>query len=884
MATRLRLVSLLAAVLLAAVVGVGSFLATGSSDKASAGIVAGEFSLETTAAAVVPLGSNVTVGVRNDHDGAISYQAAQWKIDYPQTFMDFVSAAKDAAAPAQCASISDNGDALSLGCLDTTGPNLTYSGNAFNAVFQCYDQASDGVDNDLDTIIDNEPYILPNVAVWALVESTGATAKTFVKIGTTAQTIHVHSGSTACVPTADISTTKTADAFVVAGGVVNNTVVSTNNGPQNWTAAVVVDDMPEPGGDYTIPPLGTVDIDVNGDTVPDIAGAPCVPGYLPASAVDTDGDTVPDVIQANVMACIADLLVPGLSIAPGGSITLTHQYQTTADSCNRTLIDVGMGVSLDTGFAGPVVEIVDPDFLDGIDFPPGGDDNFAIGITQVGDCQVTLAKTGPGAGAVGDSSSYSISVTNAGPSAATNLTVTDNVDPALTVTSATATGGGDCTATVGNAVSCSWASLAAGSETITINFDMVTPGLVCNSADATWTRFPSGSAASNETCFTMIPPYNGIVKGVDTDGDTVIDLTPAQGQDTILVNLWLCVDQATDGIDNDGNSTVDDELPTCTNTGEGDLDIGELIFSSADCDTRNDDDDGDGLPVDATDGSGINVARPECPQPTLADYNLGLVDKDGGELPEGLGAFEFQLKFDHKIFDITITEAGSDGVDNNNDNLGGADLIDNNGDTVIDEVGEDLVDEPAESAWLTNGRVANCTMTIITENDIRFGCVSTGTGLGFGQVSGVLGATIHVAPEADLYFRIRPTKDNGVVRRLLDENCEIADIYGDIFPNTNAGLTNDCTDIDITIRKLEGDVNSDCNVDVEDAQLIAFRYGSFFGHLVYDLNYDLEPWPTADFDIDIKDLQFVFGRDGSSCADPIPSQQLPQAASGVGQP
>jgi hypothetical protein len=331
------------------------------------------------------------------------------------------------------------------------------------------------------------------------------------------------------------------------------------------------------------------------------------------------------------------------------------------------------------------------------------------------------------------------------------------------------------------------------------------------------------------------------VKAVDLNGDTDTadpGETPAEGEDTIQVNVWLCVDQATDDIDNDGNSTADDEPATCDGPGQGDLTVFETIFTREDCDTRNDDDDGDGEPV--SNDPNTPGYRPECPSPTLQDYiddidgdGNGNVDKDGGELPEGLGAFEFQLKFDHKIFDITITP---------------------------------------DSDWLPVGRTANCTMTIVTENDIRFGCVSTGSVLGFPQASGAIGATITVSPEADLIFRIRPTKDNGVVRRLLDENCEVADIFGDIFPLTNAGLTEDCTDVDITIRRLEGDVDTDCDVDVNDAQRIAFRYGSFFGHLVYDQNYDMEPWPTADFDIDIKDLQFVFGRDGSTCQTPLPEQ------------
>jgi hypothetical protein len=458
----------------------------------------------------------------------------------------------------------------------------------------------------------------------------------------------------------------------------------------------------------------------------------------------------------------------------------------------------------------------------------------------------------------------------------------------------------------GSEFPCTAAVLAAGDSTvIEVDFEVST-GEFCNEATVEWA---DPMATSAEVCTTVIPPFNGLVKGTDIDGDSTVDF-PAQGEDTILSNLWICVDHATDGVDNDGDSTVDNEDETCENKNEQALEIGEYIFSSEDCDTRNDDDDLDGLPingpsiyadedgvdndgdtvvdndgelaaagsngldddddgfVDELDEAGLDdtteVANPGfnegCPLPTLQDYVDGLVDKDGGEEPEGLGAFEFQLKFDHKIFDIEIEAA-----DPNEDN---------NGDTVVDELDD----------W-ANGRITNCSMTIITENDIRFGCVTVGDSpLGHAQVSGILGASITVSPEADLIFRLRPGKDNGVVRRLLDENCEIADIFGDIFPDTNAGLTQDCTDVDVTVRRLEGDIDADCTVGVLDAQRIAFRYGSFFGQLLFNQVYDLEPFVTGDFDIDIKDLQFVFGRDGSTCADPVPNNQDPQSAEGVGQP
>jgi hypothetical protein len=159
-----------------------------------------------------------------------------------------------------------------------------------------------------------------------------------------------------------------------------------------------------------------------------------------------------------------------------------------------------------------------------------------------------------------------------------------------------------------------------------------------------------------------------------------------------------------------------------------------------------------------------------------------------------------------------------------------------------------------------------------------FGCVSTGQTPGDPMPVGVWLKTISLTPDPDMFQRIRPTKDNGVVSSVLDEGCEVADMYAsEPWPFTNAGLTEDCGDLTVTVRMLEGDVNLDCEVNVLDEQAEAFRYGSFFGLLLYNSFYDLEPKLT-DFDIDIKDLQFVFGRDGSQCQNPIPDGQTPSPA------
>jgi hypothetical protein len=256
---------------------------------------------------------------------------------------------------------------------------------------------------------------------------------------------------------------------------------------------------------------------------------------------------------------------------------------------------------------------------------------------------------------------------------------------------------------------------------------------------------------------------------------------------------------------------------------------------------------------------------------TVCEWALNV----GGD-PQGVGAFEFDLKYDNHIFDIGI----------------------------------------APTSWLYDtGRwtdaahdsnpAAGCTATIITENDIRFGCVSKNpqplagpvSCLGPDDVTPVVGAVcgnknngviahITVTPKADLLGRITPGNDNGAIRSLLDEGCEFADIWGHPLAAAGSstplpgiapgGQVTDCADITITVRILEGDMNTDCTVNVTDDQIEAAHYGAFFGSLLYDPWYDLEP-AVKDYDVDIKDLQKVFGRNGSNCTDPVPPQPaLPQ--------
>jgi len=226
-------------------------------------------------------------------------------------------------------------------------------------------------------------------------------------------------------------------------------------------------------------------------------------------------------------------------------------------------------------------------------------------------------------------------------------------------------------------------------------------------------------------------------------------------------------------------------------------------------------------------------------------------DQNNDTVADGLGAYEFSVEYDNFVIqsvnpsDVVFAPSGSIAP-----YPGGADGI-------LD--GEGWQRAPA-----------NCAFSLVFENVVHFGCVTSG------QTPGPTGAMdiarLNLIPHPDLTNDIFPGNDNGVVTVLKDNGCELVDVFGHpVTGSINGGLTPVCGDLAVTVRILEGDLNLDCSVDVQDQQLIAFRYNSFFGSLLYSKWYDLEP-NLHDLDIDIKDLQKVFGRDGSTCQVPIGPQ------------
>ncbi|MDZ4277736.1 MAG: hypothetical protein U1B78_01225, partial [Dehalococcoidia bacterium] len=144
------------------------------------------------------------------------------------------------------------------------------------------------------------------------------------------------------------------------------------------------------------------------------------------------------------------------------------------------------------------------------------------------------------------------------------------------------------------------------------------------------------------------------------------------------------------------------------------------------------------------------------------------------------------------------------------------------------------------------------------EGVARIGCVTLGKNT-FPDTSTQAGrilAILTVKPQPDNYSVIKPNQDNGNATQLLNAGCELADLQG--HPISTTGV---CADADVTIRYLEGDVEPSCSVSTLDTQAIAFRWGANKGSLLYNDRFNLEPsGAQEDQDVDIKDLQFVYGR------------------------
>jgi uncharacterized repeat protein (TIGR01451 family) len=638
--------------------------------------------------------------------------------------------------------------------------------------------------------------------------------------------------------------------------------------------------------------------------------------------VDGDSDVSCDLLDPllvggllNVVGCgeIIPPITNPLSIPAGGDIDVVVVYEVPLSAAGKLETDVALAFATD--FGGIIPFPPDPDLQPLIDalasVPPCSLEADPVGcaglfLVETGLCgypgpflgplaplapfaplfaacdngdsytvdvnpaDVTIEKVANDiAGQIGGQIDYTITVDVGPGSTASDVVITDTVDANQSIVSATMSVpvaacvvSGVPGTTPGNTATCTVTSpILPTDPAVTVQvvanvLDDVNNACV-NNADVTFADPLTIDA--DPTSVVCLPPDVRMQKSADLEDDLTIEDT---------VNLWLC------------NSPVVDPDPDDDPPDVSFDDIEDLGSGAADPVTN----------CEYYDRSAGEVVNNGAGHLVVFERVFNALD------PHGVGAFEFQVKFDHKIFDIEIFH----GIDLNAD----GDCEDNGEDHSVETVNRCFLYQTGrvpEGADFGPDDLGDCEMTIVTENFILFGCVSKNPGdppvetLGPIVNSDVL-ATLHIDPEIDLPFRLTPGQKNGVLRSILDENCELADIWGDPLataddPETpeneseplpgivTGGLVDICTDLHVTTRILEGDLNMDCEVDVEDDQMIAFRYGGFFGNLLYDPWFDLEP-SLKDFDIDIKDIQKVFGRNGSTCEDPLPDNQGPEAGGG----
>jgi hypothetical protein len=356
-----------------------------------------------------------------------------------------------------------------------------------------------------------------------------------------------------------------------------------------------------------------------------------------------------------------------------------------------------------------------------------------------------------------------------------------------------------------------------------------TPDLTATfNAEGSLTPLPTDTNTPTITpTFTATPDGPAVVKRGEGNENNNNPVYPG-------ANLWIC-----DDLDGPG--------PLCDLPGEGNLIVFERAFNVFS------DYDGDNV-KDALDPCICTNFGPDG-TPNTGD-DSGAVAPPNTEL--GLGAYEFSVEYDNFVIqsvnpcDIVFGPGGA------GQSRGPVDEVDSSDNPYCDP----------DPDGVNNG---TCALSLILENIIHFGCVTNGQ-----TPQGPTGefelSALNLIPHPDLKNDIFPGNNNGVLTVIKDNGCELVDTLGHpVWHSVNGGLTPTCADLAVTVRILEGDLDLDCDVDITDEQLISFRYGAFFGSALYSKWFDLEP-ELHDLDIDIKDVQKVFGRDGSTCQEPIPAQ------------
>ncbi|MFP5245583.1 MAG: hypothetical protein ACLGH0_02730, partial [Thermoanaerobaculia bacterium] len=202
-------------------------------------------------------------------------------------------------------------------------------------------------------------------------------------------------------------------------------------------------------------------------------------GPSPASTV-TMTDTLPATLLFQSIVAPAGWNCTTPAVGASGTVTCTIATLASGATANFTLtVRANGSTGTVTNSASVMSATADPNGGNGSDDAPPV--TLAPASADVSITKTTATTSAP----EGSTFSYTIAVTNAGPSAASNVTMTDTLPPGLTFESLVAPPGWACT--TGSTITCSIASLASG---VTANFTLTVRadannGTVTNSASVT---------------------------------------------------------------------------------------------------------------------------------------------------------------------------------------------------------------------------------------------------------------------------------------------------------------------------------------------------------------------------------------------------------------
>ena len=343
----------------------------------------------------------------------------------------------------------------------------------------------------------------------------------------------------------DLSITKTAPATAFHNQNISYTIVVTNNGPDPATGVTMTDTLPAQMAFVSASPTvgscsGTTTVTCTIGSLANAASATITivanantPGSLTNTASVTGAEGDPNATNNNVAA--ATLVTPSTdlgiaksapaSVPAGGSLTYTLTASNAGPDPAATLQVVDLlpggvtlvsatgtswtcatsGSTVTCNFVGtpppplspipPITIVVTAPATAGsitntASIGPNTDDpilsnNTATAMTTVtGSADLSIAKTGPPTVAAGGNVTYTIDVTNNGPSGVTNVQVNDSPGPGLTFVSSTApcSGGFPCTITTlapSQTISftSTWSVSSSATGTITNNVTVFGPGV-----------------------------------------------------------------------------------------------------------------------------------------------------------------------------------------------------------------------------------------------------------------------------------------------------------------------------------------------------------------------------------------------------------------------